>query len=179
MKKIIFILSVLSIFISCDNKQKSIQSYMVNHQDEPGFMALDLPMSLIQLKAGEVPKDVKEAYESIKKINLLGLPYLNNKEDYESEKKEISQILNNSSLYRKLMKMDMNGMRVSIYYSGGTDDINEVIVYGYSKEMGVGVARVKGKNMNPTKISQMVNYLKLESNQMVIEQLKNVFDSTK
>jgi len=87
MKKIIFILSVLSIFISCDNKQKSIQSYMVNHQDEPGFMALDLPMSLIQLKAGEVPKDVKQAYESIKKINLLGLPYLNNKEDYESEKK--------------------------------------------------------------------------------------------
>ena len=106
---------------------------MVNHQDEPGFMALDLPMSLIQLKAGEVPKDVKQAYESIKKINLLGLPYLNNKEDYESEKKEISQILNNSSLYRKLIKMDMNGMRVSVYYSGGTDDINEVIVYGYSK----------------------------------------------
>ena len=77
------------------------------------------------------------------------------------------------------MKMDRNRMRVSVYYSGGTDDINEVIVYGYSKEMGVGVARVKGKNMNPTKISQMVNYLKLESNQMVIEQLKNVFDSTK
>ena len=169
---------MLSIFISCDNKQKSIQTYMVNHQDEPGFMSLDLPMSLIQLKAGEVPNDVKDAYASIKKINLLGLPYLNNKEDYESEKIEISQILNNSSLYKKLMKMDMNGMRVSIYYSG-TDDINEVIVYGYSKEMGVGVARVKGKNMNPTKISQMVNYLKLESNQMVIEQLKNVFDSTK
>ena len=45
MKKIIFILSVLSIFISCDNKQKSIQTYMVNHQDEPGFMSLDLLMS--------------------------------------------------------------------------------------------------------------------------------------
>ncbi len=152
---------------------------MVNHQDEPGFMALDLPMSLIQLKTGEVPNDVKEAYMSIKKINLLGLPYLNNKENYESEKIEISQILNNSSLYKKLMKMDMDGIRVSIYYSGDTDDINEVILYGYSKEMGVGVARVKGKNMNPTKISQMVNYLKLDSNQMAIKQLKNVFDSTK
>lgn len=77
------------------------------------------------------------------------------------------------------MKMDMDGIRVSIYYSGDTDDINEVILYGYSKEMGVGVARVKGKNMNPTKISQMVNYLKLDSNQMAIKQLKNVFDSTK
>lgn len=152
---------------------------MVNHQDEPGFIALDLPMSLIQLKTGEVPNDVKEAYMSIKKINLLGLPYLNNKENYESEKIEISQILNNSSLYKKLMKMDMDGIRVSIYYSGDTDDINEVILYGYSKEMGVGVARVKGKNMNPTKISQMVNYLKLDSNQMAIKQLKNVFDSTK
>ena len=148
MKKAVIILSVLAIFVSC-NQQKTIQTYIVEKQDKPGFMSVDLPMSLIQLNTDKVPLDVKDGYESIKKVNVLGLPYLNNKEAYEIEKKAISLILNNSTLYKKLMKMDMNGMSVSIYYNGDANDINEVIVFGYSKKIGVGVARVIGNHMNP------------------------------
>ena len=150
---------------------------MVDNQDKPGFMSVDLPLSFIQLTTNKLPNDVKESYQSIKKINLLGLPYLNNKENYETEKKEISQILNNSSLYKKLMKMDMNGVRISIYYNGDANDINEVIVFGYSKQIGVGIARVNGKNMNPTKISQLASYIKIDPKQFGLQQLKQVFDS--
>ncbi|MDC3366602.1 DUF4252 domain-containing protein, partial [Flavobacteriaceae bacterium] len=96
MKKAVIILSVLAIFISC-NQQKTIQTYIVEKQDKPGFMSVDLPMSLIQLNTDKVPLDVKEAYGSIKKVNVLGLPYLNNNEAYEIEKKAISLILNNST----------------------------------------------------------------------------------
>ena len=163
MKKAVIILTVLALFVSC-NQQKTIQTYIVENQDKPGFMSVDLPMSLIQLKTDKVPLDVKDGYESIKKVNVLGLPYLNNKEAYEIEKKAISLILNNSTLYKKLMKMDMNGMSVSIYYNGDANDINEVIVFGYSKKIGVGVARVIGNHMNPTKITQMVEYLKSDPN---------------
>ena len=154
MKKAVIILTVLAIFVSC-NQQKTIQTYIVENQDKPGFMSVDLPMSLIQLNSDKVPIDVKDGYESIKKVNVLGLPYLNNNEAYEIEKKAISLILNNSTLYKNLMKMDMNGMSVSIYYNGDANDINEVIVFGYSKKIGVGVARVIGNHMNPTKITQM------------------------
>jgi len=176
MKKAVIILSVLAIFVSC-NQQKTIQTYIVEKQDKPGFMSVDLPMSLIQLNSDKVPLDVKDGYESIKKVNVLGLPYLNNKEAYEIEKKAISLILNNSTLYKKLMKMDMNGMSVSIYYNGDANDINEVIVFGYSKKIGVGVARVIGNHMNPTKITQMAEYLKIDPNQLNLQQFRQALDS--
>ena len=176
MKKAVIILSVLTIFISC-NQQKTIQTYIVEKQDKPGFMSVDLPMSLIQLNTDKAPVDVKKTYESIKKVNVLGLPYLNNDKAYEIEKKTISTILNDSPLYKKLMKMDMNGMRVSIYYNGDANDINEVIVFGYSKKIGVGVARVIGNHMNPTKITQMAEYLKIDPNQLNLQQFRQALDS--
>ena len=176
MKKAVIILTVLAIFVSC-NQQKTIQTYIVEKQDKPGFMSVDLPMSLIQLNSDKVPLDVKDGYESIKKVNVLGLPYLNNNEAYEIEKKAISLILNNSTLYKNLMKMDMNGMSVSIYYNGDANDINEVIVFGYSKKIGVGVARVIGNHMNPTKITQMAEYLKIDPNQLNLQQFKQALNS--
>ncbi len=176
MKKAVIILTVLAIFVSC-NQQKTIQTYIVENQDKPGFMSVDLPMSLIQLNSDKVPLDVKDGYESIKKVNVLGLPYLNNNEAYEIEKKAISLILNNSTLYKNLMKMDMNGMSVSIYYNGDANDINEVIVFGYSKKIGVGVARVIGNHMNPTKITQMAEYLKIDPNQLNLQQFKQALNS--
>jgi len=176
MKKAVIVLSVLAIFISC-NQQKTIQTYIVEKQDKPGFMSVDLPMSLIQLNTGKAPLEVKAAYGSIKKVNVLGLPYLNNNEAYEIEKKAILSILNNSTLYKNLMKMDMNGMRISIYYNGDANDINEVIVFGYSKKIGVGVARVIGNHMNPTKITQMAEYLKIDPNQLNLQQFEQVLNS--
>ena len=176
MKKAVVILTVLAIFISC-NQQKTIQTYIVEKQDKPGFMSVDLPMSLIQLNTDKAPLDVKEAYGSIKKVNVLGLPYLNNNEAYEIEKKTLLSILNNSTLYKNLMKMDMNGMRVSIYYNGDANDINEVIVFGYSKKIGVGVARVIGNHMNPTKITQMAEYLKIDPNQLNLQQFEQALNS--
>ncbi len=176
MKKAVIILTVLAIFVSC-NQQKTIQTYIVENQDKPGFMSVDLPMSLIQLNSDKVPLDVKDGYESIKKVNVLGLPYLNNNEAYEIEKKAISLILNNSSLYKNLMKMDINGMSVSIYYNGDANDINEVIVFGYSKKIGVGVARVIGNHMNPAKITQMAEYLKIDPNQLNLQQFKQALNS--
>ena len=74
MKKVVIILSVLAIFVSC-NQQKTIQTYIVEKQDKPGFMSVDLPMSLIQLNTDKAPLDVKNTYESIKKVNVLGLSY--------------------------------------------------------------------------------------------------------
>ena len=176
MKKAVIILTVLALFISC-NQQKTIQTYIVEKQDKPGFMSVDLPMSLIQLNTDKAPLEVKEAYGSIKKVNVLGLPYLNNNEAYEIEKKAILSILNNSTLYKNLMKMDMNGMRISIYYNGDANDINEVIVFGYSKKIGVGVARVIGNHMNPTKITQMAEYLKIDPNQLNLQQFEQVLNS--
>ena len=71
----------------------------------------------------------------------------------------------------------MKGMKVSIYYNGDASDINEVIVFGYSKKTGVGLARVIGDNMRPSKIIKMLEYLKIDSNKLGLQQFKEVLDS--
>ena len=75
------------------------------------------------------------------------------------------------------MKMDMMGLKVSIYYNGNASDINEVIVFGYSKKIGVGLARVIGDNMSPSKIIKMMEYLKIDSSKLGLQQFKEVLDS--
>ena len=49
--------------------------------------------------------------------------------------------------------------------------------FGYSKKIGVGVARVIGNHMNPTKITQMAEYLKIDPNQLNLQQFEQVLDS--
>ena len=102
MKKIAIMVSALILSVLCIscNKEQSLQSYLVESQDKPGFMSIDVPLSFIQLKTNEVPNDIKEAYRSIRKVNLVGLPYLNNEAAYKVEKKALSTILKNSKSYR-------------------------------------------------------------------------------
>ena len=168
MKKTVTIISavILSFLcFSCNNEQ-SLQSYLVESQEKPNFMSIDVPLSFIKLRTNEVSNEVsneiKEAYKSIQKVNLIGLPYLNNEAAYEVEKKTLSTILRNSKSFKNLMRIDVKGMNMSIYSNGDSDAIDEVIVFGYSEEVGVGVARILGKNMNPAKIMQMVEYLKID-----------------
>tara|TARA_B100000780_G_C20843529_1_gene335228 strand:- start:102 stop:638 length:537 start_codon:yes stop_codon:yes gene_type:complete len=177
MKKTVIFLSVVllnSLFVSC-NKQQSLQSYLIESQEKEGFMSVDVPLSFIQLKTEGVPEEIKESYKSIRKVNLAGLPYKNNEEAYEIEKTLLSSILKNSNSYKSLMRMDVKGMKLAIYCNGDSDSIDEVIAFGHSKEVGVGVARILGKNMNPGKIMEMIEYLKIDLNQFNLQQFNLSF----
>lgn len=57
-------------------------------------------------------------------------------------------------------------MNVKVYYTGDTDAIDEIIAFGYSKKVGVGVARLLGENMNPAKIIEMMNDVKLDGDNL-------------
>lgn len=157
----LFLVALLS---SCKQEQ-SLQSYIVESQDKPGFMAADLSSSFIQFKSSDVSEDLKETLNSIRKINLVGLPYQKDSTGYENEKETIRTILKNSEIYKSLMKMSFEGMNVNLFYTGKTDSIGEIILFGYSKEVGVGVARVLGNNMNPGKIIEMMKYVKMDVGQ--------------
>lgn len=87
MKKITTVLSIFVftlLLVSC--KQQTLQSYIVESHDKPGFISADIPLSFLQLKDGEVSEDLKETIKSIKKINIVALPYKGNEAAYETEK---------------------------------------------------------------------------------------------
>ena len=78
MKKIAIMVSALILSVLCIscNKEQSLQSYLVESQDKPGFMSIDVPLSFIQLKTGDITDDncLNHLIKSIKPL-LLNLPH--------------------------------------------------------------------------------------------------------
>lgn len=177
MKKIsITLLSFLLVFslTSCTNE--SLQSYIVKSQEKKGFITFDLPASFLQLKSDDVSQETKDALASLKKINLVALPFQNNLEALELEKKTIETILKQST-YKSLMRTKMKGIEVNLYYTGSEDAIDEVIAYGYKADQGVAVARILGDDMNPALIMKMMNDVRMNGDGVDLEKFNVLFSS--
>jgi len=172
--KIITLLLLIFIVSSCKN-EKSLQNYFIESQDKKGFINLDVPTSFLQLKSDNVADEVKETLESIRKINVVALPIKGNEEAYQAEKNTLKNLFKDSKEYKNLMTMKVKGMHVNLYYTGDTDAINEVIAFGYGKDAGVGVARLLGDDMNPAKIMKMMNSIKVDANNINLEQFSAIF----
>jgi len=159
---------------SCKN-EKTLQGYLVESQEKTGFITIDIPTSILQLKNNDVSEDVKTTLKSIRKVNVVALPIKGNEEAYETEKATIKNIFTNNKEYKTLMSLKAKGMHIKLYYTGNTDSIDEVIAFGYGKKAGVGVARLLGDNMNPAKIIAMMNNVKIDDDNLNLAQLENLF----
>jgi len=71
--------------------------------------------------------------------------------------------------------MKLQEMNVHVYFTGKITSLNEVIAFGYRDGLGVGVARLLGKNMNPANIITMLNKLKIDTNNLNLEQFSAIF----
>ena len=177
MKKITTVLAlfVLAIFAtSCDNQQ-TLQEYLVESQEKNGFITVDVPINFIKPKSLDVSEDIQETIKSIRKVNLVALPYQGNEDLYQTEKDKLNQILKNNDKYKSLMRMNAQGIKMSIYYTGSTDAIDEVIAFGYAKDKGVGIARILGENMDPSKIIDMMNNITVDGDGMNLKRFNLAF----
>ena len=168
MKKLTTICSLvfLVLFASSCKNEKSLQSYLVEANDKAGFSSIDVPVSSVLSPKADVSDEVKETIKSIKKINVVFLKKTDdNTADYEAEKAKLKNIFT-SDEYKSLGSVKAKGMNVKVYYTGNTDSLDEVIAFGYSKEAGVGVARLLGENMNPAKVIEMMNSVKMDASNL-------------
>lgn len=164
MKKLttLFSFIFLVLFASSCKNEKSLQSYLVDTSGKEGFLTGDLPVSSLFTAEADLAEDVKETMKSIKKINVAFLKKTDgNSAAYEAEKATLKNIFTNKE-YKSLGAVKAKGMNFKVYYTGSTDSLDEVIAFGYSQEFGVGVARLLGENMNPAKIIEMLNEVKMD-----------------
>jgi hypothetical protein len=168
MKKLTTIFSLVFLVLinsSCKN-EKSLQSYLVESSGKDGFFTGDLPVGSLLTAKADVSDEVKETLKSVKKINVVFLrKTADNSAAYETEKAVLKSIFTSDS-YKNLGNVKAKGMNVKVYFTGNTDSLDEVIVFGYSKEAGVGVARLLGDNMNPAKVIEMMNSVNLDGNNL-------------
>ncbi|TDU39724.1 uncharacterized protein DUF4252 [Gelidibacter sediminis] len=152
------VLLVATLF-SC-NQGPSLQTYYVDNQEQPNFLSIDVPLSMLNIDKMQLSEDQKNAYESIKKLNMLAYKIkADNMDDYEAKLTEISTILADPK-YQELMRGgNPEDGKFIVKFLGEEDDVDEFIVFGNSDDKGFIVVRILGKEMNPNKIMSLVSTL--------------------
>ncbi|WP_124980645.1 DUF4252 domain-containing protein [Nonlabens xiamenensis] len=158
--KTIFLALALLGVMSCESDPApTLQSYIVESDEKDGFISTSIPKGILGIDGSEMSSESQAAFESVKKINVLAFPLNeNNKATYEKESAELNDILK-SERYKTLMTHNRDGVKAKFLYEGDADSIDEIIVFGTSDEMGMGIARIIGDDMNISQLMKMMKEL--------------------
>ena len=173
MKNLIKIILLGLIIASCSN-DKSIQKYFVDKHEDADFTALDLSTKTLFSNFEDLTEEEKEHLKNISKLNVLVLNS-SNATKITDEYNAVAEILNQPE-YASLMKMNSEEGAMMMNIKG--DDvtkINELIFLGKNDDMGLIVARVLGKQINPNNFYQTMKMAeKMDTG--LLENFANQFD---
>ncbi len=142
------------LLISCSDK--SLQKYLVEKQDDPKFVKVDIPTSLLEVENSSFDQEEREILKSIEKINVVAYPIKNNDStDYNSERQELESILDQEQ-YKDLTRIKTSDWNATLKYIGEEDAIDEVIVYANDSQRGFAIFRLTGKNMRPDQMYSLM-----------------------
>lgn len=162
-------------FTSC--QEQTLQDYLVASQEKPGFVTFDVPGGIFQIESDELSEASRNTLKTIKKVNIAGLMTKDSDAaTIASEKEQLDKIFQNSE-YKRLMRFTEKNIKMNLFYTGDKAAIDEVIIYGYNAEIGVGVARVLGEDMNISDIMRAMNDVKLDPSNLKLDQLSAIFSS--
>lgn len=173
--KCIVCIFTTAILVSCGN-DASLQRYFVDNQESANFISQDVPLSMIDIDDSEFTEEQKEAYNSVRRLNFLG--YKVNGTEAETFKTELAKVktILNDKKYNDLIEFSDKGNKVVVKYIGTDEEADEVIVFGSAKEIGFGIVRILGDDMNPNKMSTLVNAMqKANIDQNQLESVMNFF----
>lgn len=158
LKSIITILTIALLFVSCKD-ENSIQTYFVDHKEQPEFLSLDLSAKMLDLSKADLTPEQQEAYNSIEKLDVLA--YRVNNGDvvaYDQELQKAKKVFNNKK-YEELMEFKDNGISFKISTIGDENTVDEFLVLANSKEMGFAIVRVLGDKMKPEQLVKLITEL--------------------
>jgi hypothetical protein len=175
----IIILVFLFFGISSCDSSKSLQEYIVEKQQDNGFISLDIPASILNLKDENASEESLKAIKSIKKFNFLGMQLNDkNKESYIAEKEAVKDILSNKK-FKEIFRVKTGNSEVSVKYLGEENNIDEVVFFGADNEKGLAILRVLGDNMNPAEMVQLLNKINIDKESNEFKSLSSIFEKVK
>ena len=129
MKSIIkSILAGMAIVLASCSSQQSLQEYYVDNSENPNFLSIDVPASILKMDGVDLTPTQKEAVESLRKFNLLAFKKNSeNEAEFEMEKKKVKEILKGDK-FVELMKINSKYGKGVIKYLGDEDAIDEGLV---------------------------------------------------
>ncbi|MEX0288414.1 MAG: DUF4252 domain-containing protein [Flavobacteriaceae bacterium] len=157
MKSLLKYMALAAVLVlgACSSNQ-SLQEYYVDNSENPNFISLDVPTSILNLEDAELTDVQRTALKSLRKLNLLAFKKTtDNAAEYKVEKAKVNSILKDDE-FVELMKLNSKYGKGVIKYLGDEDAIDEVIIFGNSNDKGFALIRVLGDDMNPAHIIQLM-----------------------
>ena len=157
--------------VAC-NSGPTLQSYFVEKSEDPNFISLTLPSSILNIAVDSLQADQQEALATLKKLNvLIYRKSVNEPAQLDVETDVVLKILSNSA-YTELMKLNAEDYKGAVSYLGTEDAIKEIIVFAKSGSDGFALIRVIGDGMNPKYLKPFVEAL--QTSKASAEDFKNL-----
>jgi hypothetical protein len=154
----------------------SLQRYYVDSQEAKNFISQDIPISMLDVDKSNFTEEQLEAYKSVNKLNFLGYKSSDaNLDTFNAEVSKVKAILSDDK-YIDLMEFSDKGNKIVVKYIGDEDDADEVVIFGSAKDMGFGIVRILGNDMNPDKMVTLINAMQqanVDENQ--VQDIMNFF----
>jgi hypothetical protein len=167
-KNIITLVALVVTLYSC-SQSTSLQKYFVDNQEKANFLAVDLPANILSLDESKLTEEQKEAYKSVKKLNMLAYRLdSTNVASYETELAKVKAILKDPK-YNELMRGNTEEGKFTFNYIGDEGNIDELVLFGNANDKGFAIIRILGDDMNPSKIMQLssaFNTSKMDTSQI-------------
>ncbi len=152
------VIVTLMFLLGCSSQQ-SLQEYYIDSKENPNFISLDIPASILNLDETELNEDQKKVLRSLKKLNILAFKKTtDNVSAYSAERQKVNAILKNDK-FTDLMKLNTSYGKGVVKFLGDEDAIDEVVIYGNSDDKGFALIRILGDNMNPAYLVQLLQIL--------------------
>jgi len=147
---------LLALALTSCSKNQSLQTYFVDHQEQPGFLSMDVPKSILNIDESALSPEEKEAFKSIDRLNMLAYRIdEQNSDAFNIELNKVKTILDAEQYEELLRGGNLEDGKFVIKYLGDNSAIKEFVMLGHANDKGFAVVRVLGKNMSADKIMNL------------------------
>lgn len=154
MNKLWVYITVLA-FVGCSTTP-SIQEYYASKTEDPNFLVIDIPTSILGIDSSSLSEEEQEALNSFQKLNVLLFRKTDkNATQLPSELKTVRAIIDGKN-FDPLLIMSDRQYSGKLVLEGSVERPDEIVFYGSGDE-GFVLARLIGRNMQVEKAMLLAN----------------------
>lgn len=157
MKTFSYLFLILTTFTMISCKEKSLQKYLVEKQDDARFAKIDIAPGMINGFSKDFDSENQEVFNRVKKVNFLAFQIKQNDLTSYEEEKEVVQDILQQEKYKDLTRIHSNKWSFRFLYTGTETAIDEIIVFASDDDSGFAIARLLGNKMQPNDLMKIIH----------------------
>lgn len=150
---------ILLVLVGCGSTP-SLQEYYVSKSEDPNFLVIDIPTSILGIDKNNLTDEEIEALNSFHKINILMFRRTEtNAKQFPQELAAVRSIIDATN-FDPLLVMSDRQYSGKLLLQGTIEKPNEIVFFGSAADEGFLLARLIGRNMEVEKAVLLGNIIK-------------------